>query len=636
MTHFKKVLIANRGEIACRIHKTLKAMGIQSVAVYSDADSNVKFVRECDEAYRLGPAPSLESYLRGDKIIEIARQHQVCAIHPGYGFLSENADFAEAVIRSGIAFIGPRPETLRLMGDKLTARECALQAGVPVAPGTKSPMIHSSEALEIAEYCGFPILLKPAAGGGGKGMHVVHRKEDLEEAFLKAQREALSSFKDDRIFVEKYLYHPRHIEVQILGDRHGNLIHLGERECSLQRRHQKVIEEAPSPSLPPETRENLLECALKLGKSIGYESAGTLEFLLDQENNFYFLEMNTRLQVEHGVTEMITGVDLVQEMIRVAQGMPISLTSSPIPKGHSIEARIYGEDPSQDFMPSSGFLTEVTPPALLEYLRLDSGVEEGDTLTPFYDPMIAKLMSWGENRESARTRLMTALDKFRIRGISNNLGFLKGLLKHPMVVKGDLHTSLIEDYLKTLLQDEISEQEIAVIGLSIYSDLPAPIYPSNTPMGVLINQKGYLRDGEADISGKWDGVRGLWKGTVRGISRILQGDFDGEAFTLWYEGSSWTLRFMPSSQLKLAESMPLGDKGGHNGIIPSPIGGQVLNIPIKIGQPIQSGGNLLIIEAMKMENTIKSKGAGLIEEIYVESGDLITPGQPLVKISPLK
>jgi acetyl-CoA carboxylase biotin carboxylase subunit len=441
---FKKVLVANRGEIAVRILRACEERGVETVAVYSDADRNALHVRYANEAYRIGPPPSVESYLRIDKIIDVAKKAGADAIHPGYGFLAENDDFAQACVDAGITFIGPSPESMRLMGDKISARKTVIAAGVPVVPGTVAGL-HDEEMHAEAERIGYPVLVKASAGGGGKGMRVVRAAEDLESSLGAARREAKGAFGDDTVYLEKLIERPRHIEIQVLGDMHGNVIHLGERECSIQRRHQKLIEEAPSVAVNAALRARMGEVAVKAAKSVGYYSAGTMEFLLDQSGNFYFLEMNTRLQVEHPVTELVTGVDIVKEMMTIAAGRRLRWKQEDIkPKGWAIECRITAEDPINNFMPSGGVvstLQEPTGPGV----RVESGIYEGFEVSLFYDPMIAKLIVWGENRAEALLRMRRALNEYRIGGIKTSIPFHQQMMNSTQFMWGTFDTNFLQD-----------------------------------------------------------------------------------------------------------------------------------------------------------------------------------------------
>jgi propionyl-CoA carboxylase alpha chain len=445
---FEKILIANRGEIACRVIKSARAMGIETVAVYSDADRDALHVQMADEAVNIGPPPSTQSYLQKDKIVQACLDTGAQAVHPGYGFLSENAEFREALAAANIVFIGPNAQAIEVMGDKITSKKLADDAGVNTIPGHPDAIRDDAQAVEVANKIGYPVMLKATAGGGGKGMRVARNDDECRDGFERAANEARSSFGDDRILIEKFIEEPRHIEIQVMADRHGNTVYLNERECSLQRRHQKVIEEAPSPFIDAATREQMGSQAVALAKAVNYESAGTVEFIVDKDRNFYFLEMNTRLQVEHPITELITGLDLVELMIRVASGEKLPITQSDVPiNGWAIESRVYAEDPSRNFLPSTGRLVYYRPPAESDYVRVDTGVYEGGEISMFYDPMIAKLVTYGTNREEARSRMRTALDQFVIRGVSSNLCFLAALMRHQRFIDGSMTTNMIgEEY----------------------------------------------------------------------------------------------------------------------------------------------------------------------------------------------
>lgn len=461
----QKILVANRGEIAMRIMRTAKEMNINTVAIYSDADRDALFVRYADEAVNVGPAPSSESYLRGDKIIEICKDLNVDAIHPGYGFLSENADFTRKVKEAGITFIGPSPEAMEVMGSKLAAKAAVKAYGIPLVPGTDEAVTDVEEAAKIAEEIGFPILVKASAGGGGKGMRIVERKEDFKEQMDRAVSEAISSFGDGAVFIERFVGSPRHIEIQILADTYGNTIYLFERECSIQRRHQKVIEEAPSAVLTPELRKAMGEAAVNVAKACDYVGAGTVEFLLDENLNFYFLEMNTRLQVEHPVTEQITGIDLVKEQINVARGEKLSIKQEDLKiQGHAFEVRVYAEDPRNNFLPDIGKLNRYVRPQGLG-VRVDDGFEEGMEIPIYYDPMIAKLITFGKDREEARNRMLRAIDEYQINGVKTTLDFCKYALKHEAFVSGNFDTNFVKHHFEpSVLAENIDEElEVAAI-----------------------------------------------------------------------------------------------------------------------------------------------------------------------------
>ncbi len=461
----KKIVVANRGEIALRIMRSAKEMGIQTVAVYSEADRTMPFVQYADEAFCIGPAPSAQSYLLADKIIEVAIKAKADAIHPGYGFLSENASFSKAVHDAGLSFIGPSAHSIQIMGSKISAKQAALKFGVPMVPGTEEPLQSVEEAAEIAEKIGYPILIKASAGGGGKGMRVVENAAEIKEQMRLAKSEALNAFSNDDVFIEKFVDKPKHIEIQILGDQHGNYIYLFERECSIQRRHQKLIEEAPSSCLTEDVRKAMGECAINVAKACNYYGAGTVEFLVDEELNFYFLEMNTRLQVEHCVTEMITGTDLVKEQIKIARGETLSLKQEDLAiNGHAIELRICAEDPLDNFMPDTGKLNIYTRPQG-PGIRVDDGYEQGMDIPIFYDPMIGKLIAWGKDREEAIQRLIRAIDEFKILGIKTTLNFGKWAVQEQAFVEGNYNTGFIETYFKPelLATEHKEEQEIGSV-----------------------------------------------------------------------------------------------------------------------------------------------------------------------------
>lgn len=477
-----KILVANRGEIALRVMRSAREMGIQTVAVYSEADATMPFVTFADESFCIGPAPSSESYLLGDKIIEVALACGADGIHPGYGFLSENAGFSDACQNAGIKFIGPTAHSIETMGSKIAAKQSAKKFDVPMVPGTDSPIQDVAEAKEIAASTGFPLLIKASAGGGGKGMRIVHHMEELEEQLNMAKSEALNSFKDDSVFIEKYVGSPKHIEIQILGDTHGNYVYLFERECSIQRRHQKLVEEAPSSCLTPEIRKAMGECAVNVGRSCDYHGAGTVEFLVDNDLNFYFLEMNTRLQVEHCVTEMITGIDLVKEQIYVADGKALSFTQDDLNiNGHAIELRICAEDPLNNFLPDIGKL-EVYKRPQGAGIRVDDGYEEGMEIPIYYDPMIGKLVAWGSTRSESIDRLTRAIEEFRINGIETTLPFGKWAINHEAFVKGQFDTHFIANYYKPELLEQFSEEQkeiAALIAVNIFKEKTEQPKPLN-------------------------------------------------------------------------------------------------------------------------------------------------------------
>jgi acetyl-CoA carboxylase biotin carboxylase subunit len=484
MKKITKLLVANRGEIALRVLRSAKEMGLQTVAIYSEADRNALHVRYADEAVCVGPPASSESYLRGDKILAVCRRLGVDAIHPGYGFLSENAGFARMVKEAGLIFVGPSPEAMELMGSKLAAKQAVAKYGIPMVPGTEEAIADVEEAKRIAREVGFPILIKASAGGGGKGMRVVNAESEFEEQMQLAVSEATSAFGDGAVFIEKYIGSPRHIEIQVLGDEHGHIVHLFERECSIQRRHQKVIEEAPSAVLTPALREAMGQCAVNVARACDYTGAGTVEFLLDENKNFYFLEMNTRLQVEHPVTEQITGLDLVKEQIRVAQGRPLSFQQSDLHiQGHALELRVYAEDPQNNFLPDIGTLTTYVRPQGAG-VRVDDGFEQGMDIPIYYDPMIAKLVTFGATRQEAIARMLRAIDEYQITGIETTLGFGRYVLRHPAFVSGNFDTNFIRDHftpetLKPQAPDDTTARLAAVLVAKLLEDKkPAAAAPT--------------------------------------------------------------------------------------------------------------------------------------------------------------
>ena len=462
-----KILIANRGEIAVRIIRTCREMGIRTVAVYSDIDRTMPHVLMADEAYLIGAAPPRESYLAIEKIVDIARRSQADAVHPGYGFLSERPDFAERVAAEGLAFVGPRFEAIRTMGDKIEARKLVSSAGVPVVPGTAGPIDSEEHARSFCDEAGLPVLIKAAAGGGGKGMRVVHRLDELASAFRGARAEALGAFGDPRLYLEKYIENPRHIEIQVLGDKHGNAIHLGERECSIQRRHKKLIEETPSVIVDEEMRGKMGRTAVSAAKACGYDNAGTIEFLVDEKRNFYFLEMNTRLQVEHPVTEMRTGIDLVAAQIRIAMGEPLSWHQEEITfRGHAMECRICAEDPGNDNLPSTGVITHLRPPSGIG-IREDRGVEVGGAVSVYYDPLISKLVSWGSTREEARTRMVRALREYELLGVKTNIPLHLFILEHPQFVRGEIDTHFLPKHFSPDLLPRLPETSYLAAAIAV-------------------------------------------------------------------------------------------------------------------------------------------------------------------------
>jgi len=656
MKTIKKILVANRGEIALRIFRTCRALGIASVAVYSDADVNSPHTRFADEAVRIGPPASNQSYLAMDKIIEAARRTGVDAVHPGYGFLAENADFAQECADAGLIFIGPSPEAIRQMGLKSAAREIMSRAGVAVVPGYHG-QDQSIEAIsKAASEIGFPVLIKASAGGGGKGMRVVHALDEIESAIEGARREAEKSFGDGSLLLEKYVERARHIEFQILGDTHGNMVHLFERDCSIQRRHQKIIEESPSPAVNEELRQKMGESAVAAARAIGYINAGTVEFILSQSGEFYFIEVNTRLQVEHPVTEMITGLDLVRLQIEIAEGRPLQFKQEDLKtSGHAIEARLYAEDPSNDFLPATGKVCDWNLPASIEGLRVDAGIDCGSEVGIYYDPMLAKMIAHGENRNTAIRKLSYALQNLVVQGVRTNRDFLIRLLEHEEFRSGISHTAFISEHLDELTnQSDVKRDATAAVVVALYlqsgwqasnKTLPSipPAYRNNPyrnpsvklQIGSQVFDVSYrfVEGYSYEVScGDWQfqaRVLSFEPGSIRlsldGIQRLYRISEDGERlFVHSIDGSKTVLR-LPRYPERQASS----DHETANAQMP----GQVLKILVNEGQKVAAGDSLIILEAMKMEQTIKATSDGTVEAILVKVGDVVAPGAALIQIS---
>lgn len=650
-----KILIANRGEIALRVMRTCRAMGISTVAVYSDPDTQAPHVRFADEAVYIGPAPGRDSYLNLQKIIDATRRTGAEAIHPGYGFLSENPDFAEACQAAGITFIGPTPEAIRKMGLKSMARRIMSEAGIQVVPGYDG----REQSLEVlrrnAEAIGFPVLIKASAGGGGKGMRVIREAEELEDAIEAARREAEKSFGDGTLLLEKYIDQARHIEVQILGDNQGNLIHLFERECSIQRRYQKIIEESPSTAMSSELRRRICEAAVAAGRAIGYTNAGTIEFILAPSGEFYFIEVNTRLQVEHAVTEMITGVDLVKLQIEIACDKPLSLGQADIKQnGHAIEARLYAEDPRNGFLPAIGTLREWDPPSI-EGLRIDSGVERGGEIGIHYDPMLAKLIAHAADRESARRRLAYGLANLYATGVQTNREFLIKVIEHPEFASGNYHSGLVDRHLDELIaQTNASDDLIAASVVALFiskrlqadaatlPDLP-PSYRNNrfrdpsiklqvgaTPVDISWRALG--DESFAMSSGDWQAnlqlvsfERNRIRASIDGIQRMFRISEAGDRFFVQANSLSRVVRRLPR--------YPHAQAASEHESAYAPMPGQVLRVLVDVGQHVLAGDALVILEAMKMEQTLRAATEGRVEAVLVKQGDVVAPGDRLVEIA---
>ncbi|WP_170404575.1 acetyl-CoA carboxylase biotin carboxylase subunit [Ruegeria arenilitoris] len=668
---FNKILIANRGEIACRVIKTARKMGIGTVAIYSDADKHALHVEMADEAVHIGPPPANQSYIVIDKVMDAIRQTGAQAVHPGYGFLSENAKFAEALEAEGVVFVGPPKGAIEAMGDKITSKKIAQEADVSTVPGYMGLIEDADEAVKISQQIGYPVMIKASAGGGGKGMRIAWNDEEAREGFQSSKNEAANSFGDDRIFIEKFVTQPRHIEIQVLCDTHGNGIYLGERECSIQRRNQKVVEEAPSPFLDEATRRAMGEQAVALAKAVGYASAGTVEFIVDGDKNFYFLEMNTRLQVEHPVTELITGVDLVEQMIRVAAGEPLSITQDDVKlTGWAIENRLYAEDPYRNFLPSIGRLTRYRPPQevaagpLLENgkwqgdapsgettVRNDTGVYEGGEISMYYDPMIAKLCTWAPTREQAIEAMRVALDSFEVEGIGHNLPFLSAVMDHPKFVSGDMTTAFIaEEYPDGFNGVELPEGDLRRIAASCAA----------------MHRVAEIR--RTRVSGRMDNherkVGKRWVVTLQGQEYAVQVNADRDGATVKFEdgaalrvSSDWT----PGDQLavldvdgsplvlkvgkisggfrirnrgadlkvhvrrpraaELAKLMPEKLPPDTSKMLLCPMPGLIVKIDVEVGQEVQEGQALCTVEAMKMENILRAERRGVVSKINAGPGD---------------
>ncbi len=649
---FKKILIANRGEIACRVIKTARQLGIATVAVYSDADANARFVKLADEAWRLGPAPAAESYLKAGLILEIARQSGAEAIHPGYGFLSENADFAAACEAAGIAFIGPPARAIAAMGSKSAAKTLMEKASVPLVPGYHGAEQQAEFLQQQADHIGYPVLIKASAGGGGKGMRIVERSEDFAAALASCQREASASFGDDKVLVEKYLTRPRHVEIQVFADSHGQCVYLFERDCSVQRRHQKVLEEAPAPHLPAVMHQAMGEAACAAARAVGYVGAGTVEFIVDVQANgqpggFYFMEMNTRLQVEHPVTEMITGQDLVAWQLQVAAGQPLPLRQDELKiHGHAIEARIYAEDPDKGFLPATGRLIHLQAPAENARVRIDTGVSEGDSITPFYDPMIAKLIVWGESREAALQQLDTALAQYQIAGVSSNIAFLRRIVQHDSFASGQVDTGLIARHQDVLLPAPAAPtaQQLALLAVAeaLHTAAPYPA-PAGWRLNGVLERSLQFRQGEQLHS---VGLRYLEQGfvvTVAGQQVEVQARLQGRQLQATLDGlvlcasvvrlDLQRLLFVQGERLQLEWVDPYAaTEDTVRGVthLKAPMPGRVVTLLAKAGQTVRQGEPLLILEAMKMEHTIHAPADGVLRGFYFAAGEQVCDGDELV------
>ena len=654
---FKKILIANRGEIACRVIKTARRMGIKTVAVYSEADKDALHVEMADEAVAIGPPAAAQSYLAIDKILAACKEARAEAVHPGYGFLSERAVFAQALAEAGIVFIGPNRKAIEAMGDKIESKKFANAAKVSTVPGHLGVIESPARAAEIADEIGYPVMIKASAGGGGKGMRIALTRQDVFEGFARAKSEAKSSFGDDRVFVEKFIVNPRHVEIQVIGDKHGNAIHLGERECSIQRRNQKVIEEAPSPLIDEETRRKMGEQAVALAKAVHYNSAGTVEFVAGQDKSFYFLEMNTRLQVEHPVTELVTGVDLVEEMIRSAAGERLRLTQADVKfEGWAVESRVYAEDPTRNFLPSTGRLVKYRPPAEGSRrgvtVRNDTGVYEGGEISIHYDPMIAKLVTHAPDRLAAIDAQSTALDAFVIDGIRHNIPFLSALMQHPRWREGRLSTGFIAeefpDGFRPLVAKGETERRLAVVAAHVDHilnerkrrisgqlrepeqlrfELKRIVAMGRSRIELEIDAKKggvsvVFADGRRmEVHSDWKPGDPLWRGTVDGAEIAVQTRPILNGYALSHAGVGVDARVYTRREAQLAALMieRKGADGSKTLLCPMP--GLVKSIAVKVGQEVKAGEQLCIVEAMKMENVLSAERDATVKAILCKEGD---------------
>ncbi len=696
---FSKILIANRGEIACRVIRTAKAMGIKTVAVYSDADARAPHVKMADESVRLGPAPAAESYLKAELIIDACKATGAEAVHPGYGFLSERESFATALAEAGIVFIGPPPKAIAAMGDKIESKKLAKAAGVSVVPGYLGEIADTDEAVRIAGEIGYPVMMKASAGGGGKGMRLAYSEQDVREGFEATKREGLSSFGDDRVFIEKFIEDPRHIEIQVLGDQHGTVLYLGERECSIQRRHQKVIEEAPSPFVDPAMRKAMGEQAVALAAAVGYFSAGTVELIVGADKGFYFLEMNTRLQVEHPVTEEVTGLDLVEQMIRVAAGEKLAFGQDDVKlDGWAIESRVYAEDPYRGFLPSTGRLSvyrspvlryaastssaatqdkriaEETEPLVLSSgpseaegrvskdirTRVDDGVMEGGEVSMFYDPMIAKLITWAPTREAAIDAQVTALDSFQIDGVSDNIDFLSALMQHPRFRAGKLTTGFIAEEYPDGFHGAPADEELlgdlaalaAIVELTVDTraaeidgQLGEPQFPDGTQIvrlagrdhevTVTPHENGNLvsvDDGEEmDVVGDWGPGERLLEAEIDGRHRVVQVVRKGRGWTLATRGAAHHATVMAPHIAAMMKHMIEKLPPDLSRFLIAPMPGLLTRLEVKVGDNVEPGQPVAVVEAMKMENILRAAKSSTVKSVSAGVGDSLSVDQVIVE-----
>ncbi|CAM9816151.1 unnamed protein product [Lampetra planeri] len=668
---FDKILIANRGEIACRVIKTCKKMGITTVAVHSDVDANAVHVKMADEAFCVGPAPTAQSYLNMAAILDAVKKSGAQAVHPGYGFLSENKEFAKQLAAEGVKFIGPDTHALQAMGDKIESKLIAKTAGVNTIPGFDGVVKNTKDAVKIAREIGYPVMIKASAGGGGKGMRIAWNDEETKEGFRFSSQEAASSFGDDRLLIEKFIDNPRHIEIQVLADEHGNALWLNERECSVQRRNQKVVEEAPSTFLDTQTRRAMGEQAVLLARAVRYASAGTVEFLVDSQRNFYFLEMNTRLQVEHPITECITGLDLVMEMIRVAAGHRLRLSQSEVPiRGWAIECRVYAEDPYKSFgLPSVGRLSQYQEPTHLTNVRVDSGITEGSDISIFYDPMISKLVTYGGDRKEALRRMVEALDSYVIRGVTHNIPLLREIITHQRFVTGDISTKFLPevypDGFKGRVLSNVERKELIAITACLYAryqeraraflNQPRPMLnkPRSETLDLAVSLDGQSHGvklaGELGSQGVYevdlDGVKVEVIGDINLASPLLRVSINGKTrtvqclsrdgagnYSIQYQGTTYKLQVLRTSVLALMQHMPVRVREDTSLFVLSPMPGTVVNVSCKAGDQVSAGQEVCVIEAMKMQNSLTASRSGQVKAIHFAAGDTVGEGDVLVEL----
>ena len=658
---FKKILIANRGEIACRVIRTARRMGIKTVAVYSEADKDARHVEMADEAVLIGPPPSAQSYLQIERIVKACKDTGAEAVHPGYGFLSENAAFCAALEKEGIVFIGPKVHAIEAMGDKIASKKLAIEAKVNTIPGHNQAVTSPEEAVEIARRIGYPVMIKASAGGGGKGLRVAYDDTQCREGLTACRNEAKNAFGDDRVFIEKFIEEPRHIEIQVLGDAHGNYVYLHERECSIQRRHQKVIEEAPSPFIDEATRKAMGEQAVQLARAVKYQSAGTVEFVVGKDRSFYFLEMNTRLQVEHPVTEFITGLDLVELMIRVAAGERLQFAQKDVQRtGWAIECRINAEDPLRGFLPSSGRLVKfIPPPEVPGQVRVDTGVYEGGEVSMYYDSMIAKLICHGATRDQAITRMREALNAFVIRGVASNIAFQAALLQHPRFLSGNFNTGLIaEEYPKGFQATSLVHVDplllAAVAALArrrfisravqttgqlrghhrhVGEDWVVAIGSQRLPLRLSPIQGGCRIEFEgktSELLSDWKLGDLIFRGLWNGQEVCLQIQRVGWRYRLIHWGTQVDATVLTARQAYLLSLMPEKPVPDMSRFLLSPMPGLLTDLMVKAGQEVKAGERLAVIEAMKMENTLRAEADGVVKEVFAARGDSLAVDQPIL------